>query len=183
MADDKLPNSPIADVDGDGKLTGKDILAKLKAENERENYRTPNEKAHGILENVGIIEIKQNLGENPDYEKAAQEFVANLKTAIEDITRRMKDDPNYAAQLENDTGSFAGTITDQDGNRKSLLNEGEREIMVANDVSVTELAKAFAKTFPKGVEISAEDMKEILEHFQNTPGLAWKDRDKGTGIA
>ncbi|MBX9726547.1 MAG: hypothetical protein K2X09_04705 [Rickettsiales bacterium] len=150
--------APIPDVNRNGVLDGKDLLAQMRREEKNGSGRTPSERAHGVLFIAQAYALTlawngQALQIDPSDLPALTGASANVlrKNIAEQITA-FNANPNHANALHRNINA-------------SPISASEKALFNADVDSFAAFAATFKTQFPKGIKIDRTDMPEILGHF------------------
>lgn len=151
--------SPIVDTNGDGKLDSKELLAQLSAEEVKGQERDASEKVHAVLDASGLRDLNGIINKaimdgeaNWTKQEVADEIETRIKGAVENILQLKKKHPDLKGFME-ETFKKMGLTGDT-----LVLNVSDMNNMI-------DFAENYKTTFPKGVEIAADDAPTLLSHF------------------
>jgi hypothetical protein len=177
---------PIPDSNGNGVLDYQDILAQLKREEEAGSMRTPNEKAHGILEVLGARELSENLKEATVMGVSAGQSPASLEqqfssVANAELTQRLDD----LANSQNIRDPKIMKEAHENIATNDQLTPELKAVAHADIENARRFAETFKETFPKGIKLEGSEGLEVLGHFGGRvvfPKSEEKKKDDGISI-
>lgn len=158
--------SPIKDTNRNGRLDGAELIAQLKTDEQLQGERTANEAVHGVLEMVGVRDLKRKMEEY--YHEHKRDFDAHpellntlltqanqmfVEATLDTVANARKNPGDLRAKME-------ALLTSEN------IPAADAAVLRTDFSHFMRFANAFEKEFPNGIAIENSELTEILAHFK-----------------
>ncbi len=159
MAQNSASN-PFKDLNKDGVLDGKEILKALENEEQLDFIRTPDERAHGVLQVAEAETLTQTWNQIAVMVANGDLFYSRLEEFKERIATRFE---QRLMQRYEQFTQMDSKFVDAYCEAQKPMDNGD--LKCADMKSFDAFAKNLKADFPKGVKVAPEDILPILNHF------------------